>query len=181
MQECSQQSHNTKEHTRRGTSWQGGRAGQVQVQSPGSRAGWALRALLCQWLRKPILRLAALSSTRQVGACLALPACTMCHSGCTLSRAWLEWSQYAVRTREALMRALLLMQNLVCMPLLRRAWLQNSTSRARRSGYCAGFGSRMLAKMGYGGQGSGLGRQQQGRADPITATMRPKQLGLGAT
>lgn len=45
----------------------------------------------------------------------------------------------------------------------------------------AGFGSRMLAKMGYEGQGSGLGRNQQGRAEPITATMRPKQLGLGAT
>ena len=44
----------------------------------------------------------------------------------------------------------------------------------------AGFGSRMLAKMGYEGQGSGLGRNQQGRAEPITATMRPKQLGLGA-
>lgn len=46
---------------------------------------------------------------------------------------------------------------------------------------CAGFGSRMLAKMGYEGQGSGLGRKQQGRAEPITATMRPKQLGLGAS
>ena len=45
----------------------------------------------------------------------------------------------------------------------------------------AGFGSRMLAKMGYEGQGSGLGRTQQGRAEPITATMRPKQLGLGAS
>ena len=38
----------------------------------------------------------------------------------------------------------------------------------------------MLAKMGYDGQGSGLGRNQQGRSEPITATMRPKQLGLGA-
>ncbi|CAL5219874.1 g1794 [Coccomyxa viridis] len=47
--------------------------------------------------------------------------------------------------------------------------------------HTTGFGSRMLAKMGYEGQGSGLGRQQQGRAEPITATMRPKQLGLGAT
>lgn len=45
----------------------------------------------------------------------------------------------------------------------------------------AGFGSRMLAKWGFEGQGAGLGREGQGRAEPIAATMRPKKLGLGAT
>ena len=45
---------------------------------------------------------------------------------------------------------------------------------------CAGFGSRMLAKYGFEGQGAGLGRNSQGRAEPISAVMRPKNLGLGA-
>lgn len=47
-------------------------------------------------------------------------------------------------------------------------------------GFCAGFGSRMLAKYGFEGQGTGLGRNSQGRAEPISAVMRPKGLGLGA-
>ena len=76
---------------------------------------------------------------------------------------------------------MLLTYSLRCLPLLESGGCEGSASGLRCSGCCAGFGSRMLAKMGYGGQGSGLGRQQQGRADPITATMRPKQLGLGAT
>eukprot|EP00899_Mesostigma_viride_P015015 jgi/Mesvir1/23514/Mv18220-RA.1 len=43
-----------------------------------------------------------------------------------------------------------------------------------------GFGSRMLAKMGFKGCGSGLGKHQHGRSDPIGVVMRPKSLGLGA-
>ncbi len=39
----------------------------------------------------------------------------------------------------------------------------------------------MLAKWGFEGQGAGLGREGQGRAEPIRATMRPKKLGLGAS
>lgn len=38
----------------------------------------------------------------------------------------------------------------------------------------------MLAKYGFEGQGTGLGRNRQGRAEPISAVMRPKNLGLGA-
>ena len=38
----------------------------------------------------------------------------------------------------------------------------------------------MLAKYGFEGQGAGLGRSSQGRAEPINAVMRPKNLGLGA-
>ena len=46
--------------------------------------------------------------------------------------------------------------------------------------HTTGFGSRMLAKWGFEGQGTGLGRDGQGRAEPLTASMRPRQLGLGA-
>lgn len=46
--------------------------------------------------------------------------------------------------------------------------------------HTTGFGSRMLAKWGFEGQGSGLGREGQGRAEPLSASMRPKQLGLGS-
>ncbi|EIE20776.1 hypothetical protein COCSUDRAFT_57335 [Coccomyxa subellipsoidea C-169] len=46
--------------------------------------------------------------------------------------------------------------------------------------HTTGFGSRMLAKYGFEGQGAGLGRNSQGRAEPINAVMRPKNLGLGA-
>ncbi|BDA42299.1 probable zinc finger CCCH-type with G patch domain-containing protein at C-terminar half [Coccomyxa sp. Obi] len=46
--------------------------------------------------------------------------------------------------------------------------------------HTTGFGSRMLAKYGFEGQGAGLGRNSQGRAEPISAVMRPKNLGLGA-
>eukprot|EP00884_Botryococcus_braunii_P017831 jgi/Botrbrau1/4731/Bobra.0137s0003.1 len=46
--------------------------------------------------------------------------------------------------------------------------------------HTTGFGSRMLAKWGFEGQGSGLGRDGQGRAEPLKVTMRQKSLGLGA-
>eukprot|EP00271_Cylindrocystis_brebissonii_P010413 TRINITY_DN265_c1_g2_i1.p1 TRINITY_DN265_c1_g2~~TRINITY_DN265_c1_g2_i1.p1 ORF type:complete len:1011 (+),score=292.58 TRINITY_DN265_c1_g2_i1:81-3035(+) len=42
-----------------------------------------------------------------------------------------------------------------------------------------GFGSRMLAKMGFQA-GEGLGRAGQGIATPVEAVRRPKMLGLGA-
>jgi G patch domain-containing protein 2 len=41
-----------------------------------------------------------------------------------------------------------------------------------------GFGSRMMAKMGFI-EGGGLGKDGQGMAEPIEAVQRPKSLGLG--
>lgn len=43
-----------------------------------------------------------------------------------------------------------------------------------------GFGSRMMARMGYV-PGSGLGRDAQGITAPLTAVKLPKSLGLGAS
>ena len=43
-----------------------------------------------------------------------------------------------------------------------------------------GIGSKLMADMGFKGQGRGLGPLQGGRAEPVTAFMRPKKLGLGA-
>lgn len=45
--------------------------------------------------------------------------------------------------------------------------------------HTTGYGSRMLAKWGFQGQGSGLGRDQQGIAEPIHAHVRGKRQGLG--
>ena len=42
-----------------------------------------------------------------------------------------------------------------------------------------GIGSRLMQRMGWV-EGAGLGRERQGRAEPIKATQRPKGLGLGA-
>ena len=41
-----------------------------------------------------------------------------------------------------------------------------------------GFGSKMMAKMGFI-EGGGLGKDGQGMAQPIEVTQRPKSLGLG--
>ncbi|XP_041998339.1 uncharacterized protein LOC121748179 [Salvia splendens] len=45
--------------------------------------------------------------------------------------------------------------------------------------HTTGFGSKMMAKMGYVG-GGGLGKDGQGMAQPIEVSQRPKSLGLGA-
>ena len=47
--------------------------------------------------------------------------------------------------------------------------------------HTTGFGSRMLAKMGFKGKGSGLGSgTTEGIAEPVTASTRGKRVGLGA-
>ena len=47
--------------------------------------------------------------------------------------------------------------------------------------HTTGFGSRMLAKMGFKGKGSGLGSgKAEGIAEPVTAATRGKRVGLGA-
>ena len=46
--------------------------------------------------------------------------------------------------------------------------------------HTTGFGSRMMAKWGFAGEGGGLGRAQQGIAEPIRAVQRPKNRGIGA-
>ena len=38
----------------------------------------------------------------------------------------------------------------------------------------------MLAKMGYAGEGSGVGRDGRGISEPISAESRGKRVGLGA-
>ena len=43
-----------------------------------------------------------------------------------------------------------------------------------------GIGSKLLAQMGYLGEGTGLGRNKQGISEPLKAHHRPKKLGLGA-
>lgn len=45
--------------------------------------------------------------------------------------------------------------------------------------HTTGFGSRMMAKMGFE-PGKGLGRQGEGIAEPVQAEVRPRALGLGA-
>ncbi|KAL8206295.1 hypothetical protein R6Q57_009846 [Mikania cordata] len=61
----------------------------------------------------------------------------------------------------------------------------NKKSVTHSSSYCAfemhttGFGSRMMAKMGYV-DGGGLGKDGRGISEPIEVIQRPKSLGLGA-
>ena len=46
--------------------------------------------------------------------------------------------------------------------------------------HTSGFGSRMLAKMGFQGVGSGVGKGGTGIAEPVAAVTRAKRVGLGA-
>jgi len=46
--------------------------------------------------------------------------------------------------------------------------------------HTTGYGSRIMAKMGFAGKGAGLGKSQQGIATPVEAEKRAKKLGLGA-
>jgi hypothetical protein len=46
--------------------------------------------------------------------------------------------------------------------------------------YTTGFGSRIMAKMGFAGAGAGLGATGQGRAEPVLPSMRGRGIGLGA-
>ena len=43
-----------------------------------------------------------------------------------------------------------------------------------------GVGSKIMAQMGYLGEGTGLGKNKQGISEPLKAHHRPKKLGLGA-
>ncbi|KAK1420951.1 hypothetical protein QVD17_22940 [Tagetes erecta] len=55
----------------------------------------------------------------------------------------------------------------------------NSSNYGAFEMHTTGFGSRMMAKMGYV-DGSGLGKDGRGISEPIEAIQRPKSLGLGA-
>ena len=46
--------------------------------------------------------------------------------------------------------------------------------------HTTGFGSRMLAKMGFAGVGAGIGKHENGVTTPVQAEQRGKKLGLGA-
>ncbi len=46
--------------------------------------------------------------------------------------------------------------------------------------HTSGFGSRILRAYGFSGQGTGLGREGTGIAEPIAVARRPKSRGLGA-
>jgi hypothetical protein len=48
-----------------------------------------------------------------------------------------------------------------------------------RHAVLAGVGSRQMRSMGWQ-EGAGLGRQRQGRPEPLQATAREKRRGLGA-
>ncbi|KAG9456228.1 hypothetical protein H6P81_000736 [Aristolochia fimbriata] len=59
-----------------------------------------------------------------------------------------------------------------------RSVVTNSLKLGLFEKHTKGFGSRMLAKMGFV-EGSGLGKEGQGMVEPIEAIKRPKSLGLG--
>ncbi|KAL7239604.1 hypothetical protein ACSBR2_005496 [Camellia fascicularis] len=57
--------------------------------------------------------------------------------------------------------------------------VESSTSYGAFELHTTGFGSKMMAKMGFT-EGRGLGKDGQGMAEPIEVIQRPKLLGLGA-
>ncbi|OEL28282.1 hypothetical protein BAE44_0010698 [Dichanthelium oligosanthes] len=65
-------------------------------------------------------------------------------------------------------------------PKLRRnVWASETSGVGSFEKHTKGFGSKMMAKMGFV-PGSGLGRDSQGIATPLTVVRRPKSRGLGA-
>ncbi|CAI5491574.1 unnamed protein product [Closterium sp. Naga37s-1] len=60
-----------------------------------------------------------------------------------------------------------------------RKTLPSKADFASFEAHTRGFGSRMMAQMGFR-IGSGLGKDKQGISEPVQAELRPKGLGLGA-
>ncbi|WVZ93577.1 hypothetical protein U9M48_039545 [Paspalum notatum var. saurae] len=61
----------------------------------------------------------------------------------------------------------------------RNVWALETSGTGSFERHTKGFGSKMMAKMGFV-PGSGLGRDGQGIVTPLTAMRRPKSQGLGA-
>ncbi len=71
------------------------------------------------------------------------------------------------------------MQHLGQLPIPQPTAVATNLHYGKFEQHTTGYGSRMLARWGFSGQGAGLGRDQQGIAEPVAALMRPKKLGLG--
>lgn len=65
------------------------------------------------------------------------------------------------------------------LPILEATAVATNLHFGKFEQHTTGYGSRMLARWGFAGQGAGLGRAQQGIAEPVAAFVRPKKLGLG--
>ncbi|MED6180824.1 hypothetical protein PIB30_013907 [Stylosanthes scabra] len=60
----------------------------------------------------------------------------------------------------------------------KKGFVTSSVNVGSFEAHTTGFGSKMMAKMGYT-EGGGLGKNGQGMAQPIEVIQRPKSLGLG--
>ena len=61
--------------------------------------------------------------------------------------------------------------------------METATTFCGFEAHTKGTGSRLLAQMGYKGQGTGLGRHNQGIAEPLQIPKKyksPSRLGLGS-